>query len=70
MGIPSGQRKFFLQGTSGHGAAFVPLGNVVRALARPVRAVTYLGRDASVYGVVGVTNGTVLGLLLTACPGS
>lgn len=60
--------KFFLQGTFGHGAAFAPLGDVVRALGRPTRAVTYAGSDASVYGVVGLAHGRALGLLLTFCP--
>ncbi len=60
--------KLFIQGTSGHGAAFVPLGNVVRAMARPTRAVTYTGNSAAVFGIVGIADGKALGVLLTFCP--
>jgi len=62
--------KLFIQGTFGHGAAFVPLGEVVRALARPARAVVYAGDSggAAVYGVVGSRDGAAIGVLLTSCP--
>jgi hypothetical protein len=62
--------KFFMQGFFGHGAAFIPLGNAVVAMTRPARAVTYASDDyaAIVHGVVGVSKGHALGLLLTFCP--
>ena len=63
--------KLFIQGTLGHGAAFVPLGAVVRAMARPARAVVYARSDPPaplVYGIVGVMGGRAVGLLLTSCP--
>jgi len=63
--------KLFIQGTLGHGAAFVPLGAVVRAMARPARAVVYARMDPPapvVYGIVGVMSGRAVGLLLTSCP--
>jgi hypothetical protein len=61
--------KGFIQGTSGHGAAFLPLGNVIVATARPSRAVTYQQQDfgAVVFGVVGVADGRAVGVLLTYC---
>jgi hypothetical protein len=61
-------QKLFIQGTLGHGAAFVPLGDVVRAMARPTRAVTYAGNGPAVYGIVGIAGGNALGVLLTSCP--
>ena len=62
--------KFFLQGFFGHGAAFLPLGDVILAMARPTRAVTYTDESLShiVHGVVGVANGRARGVLLTYCP--
>jgi hypothetical protein len=62
--------KLFLQGFFGHGAAFIPLGNAVVAMTRSTRAVTYVSDDyaAIVHGVVGVSKGRALGLLLTYCP--
>ena len=61
--------KFFLQGTSGHGAAFVPLGSAVVALARPARAVVYAnGTSRTAYGVVGVHDGEAVGIVLAYCP--
>jgi len=62
--------KLFLQGFSGHGAAFIPLGNVVVAIAHPARSVSYQEDDfgAVVHGVVGTANGQALGVLLTYCP--
>src|SRR5262249_27515899 len=47
--------KLFLQGFSGHGAAFIPLGDVIVANSRPRRAVTYGTNDFSaiVHGVIG-----------------
>ena len=63
--------KLFIQGTLGHGAAFVPLGAVVQAMARPARAVVYARSDPPaplVYGIVGVMGGRAVGLLLTSCP--
>jgi hypothetical protein len=62
--------KLFLQGFSGHGAAFIPLGEVVVAITHPTRAVTYTTNDLGVvvHGVVGTANGRALGVLLTYCP--
>jgi hypothetical protein len=64
--------KLFIQGFFGHGAAFVPLGNVVVATTRPRRAVTYATDSfgAIVHGVVGVADGRARGILLTYCPAS
>jgi len=62
--------KLFLQGFSGHGAAFIPLGDVVVAMARPSRSVSYATDTfgSIVHGVVGTRNGRALGVLLTYCP--
>lgn len=62
--------KLFLQGFSGHGAAFIPLGDVIVANSRPRRAVTYAtdSFSAIVHGVIGVRGGRATGLLLTYCP--
>ena len=67
---PGAFGKLFVQGFSGHGIAFVPLGNVVVATARPARAVTYAEDDfgAVVQGIVGVEDGRAAGVLLTRCP--
>ena len=61
--------KLFLAGFSGHGAAFIPLGDVVVAMTRPTRAVTYATDDfrSIVHGVIGTANGRALGVLLTYC---
>jgi len=61
--------KLFMQGFSGHGAAFIPLGSAVVAMTRPTRAVTYMSDDYAsiVHGVVGVAHGHALGVLLTYC---
>jgi len=64
--------KNFVQGTSGHGAAFLPFGNVIVATANQSRTVTYAGPSFGdvVFGVVGVANGRAVGVLLTYCPTS
>ena len=67
---PGAFEKLFIQGFFGHGVAFVPLGNVVVATARPARSVSYVADDfgAVVHGVVGVDRGRAVGVLLTYCP--
>jgi hypothetical protein len=62
--------KLFIQGTFGHGAAFLPLGDAVRAIAHPTRAVIYAADSGggAVYGIVGSTDGAAVGVLLTSCP--
>jgi hypothetical protein len=67
---PGAFAKLFVQGFFGHGAAFVPLGKVIVATARPARAVSFAEEDfgAVVHGVIGTADGRAVGLLLTRCP--